>query len=317
MSCGRIALERAGIKVNNYFASEIDKYSQIVSQNNYPDIIRLGDVREVNGKNLPEIDLLIGGSPCQSFSFAGKMNGMSTKENIETISLEQYLELKKNDFEFNGYSYLFWEYARLLKELKPKYFLLENVKMLKKWSDIISNTLGVEPIMINSSLVSAQSRKRLYWTNISDVGQPEDKNIFLQDILEDGIGVEYNRKEKERKEINKALTLCSSDWRGINRNQNQTAVRIYTLPHGYMRESIGEKDKYPSLCAQRPDTKHLIQNGKKWRRLSVLECERLQTLPENYTAGVSNTQRHKMIGNGWTVDVISHILTYLNKKEIL
>jgi DNA (cytosine-5)-methyltransferase 3A len=162
MSCGQIALNRSGIKYNNYFASEVDKHAIKVTQANYPDTIQLGCVKNVNPENLPKIDLLIGGSPCQGFSFAGKQLNFEDER-----------------------SKLFFEYVRLLKEIKPNYFLLENVKMKKEYQDVISSYLGVEPIFIDSSLVSAQSRKRLYWTNIPNVVQPDDKGICLSDILID------------------------------------------------------------------------------------------------------------------------------------
>jgi DNA-cytosine methyltransferase len=163
MSGGRQALERAGIKVDNYFASEIDKYAIQVTMANYPDTIQLGSVTELDGYSLPKIDMLIGGSPCQSFSFAGKRKGMSTKCETEILTLDQYLELKNEGFEFEGQSFLFWEYMRLLNEVKPKYFLLENVMMSEKWEKILTQAIGINPIMINSSLVSAQNRKRFYW----------------------------------------------------------------------------------------------------------------------------------------------------------
>lgn len=160
ISCGQIALNRIGISYDNYFASEIDKYAIKVTQHNYPNTIQLGDVTTVKGENLPKIDLLIGGSPCQGFSFAGK-------------------QLNFND----PRSSLFFEFVRLLKEINPKYFLLENVKMKKEYQDVISSYLNVEPIEINSSLVSAQNRTRLYWTNIEDITKPNNKNIQLQDVL--------------------------------------------------------------------------------------------------------------------------------------
>ena len=180
ISCGRLALERAGIPIEKYYASEICDYSIKIAKKNFPEIIEIGDVRNVEGENFKNIDIVIGGSPCQSFSFAGKMDGMATKdEKIDITSLEQYLDLKNKGFEFEGYSYLFWEYVRILKEVKPKYFLLENVKMAEKWKNVITDALGVEPIMINSELVSAQSRERLYWTNIPNIEQPEDKHIYI------------------------------------------------------------------------------------------------------------------------------------------
>ena len=161
MSCGQIALERAEIKYDNYFASEIDKYAIQVCKSNYPNTKHIGDVTLVKGSDLPKIDLLIGGSPCQGFSFAGKQLNFEDQR-----------------------SKLFFEFVRLLNELKPKYFLLENVKMKKEHQNVITKYLGVKPVMINSSLVSAQSRKRLYWTNIPEINHPEDMGILLSSILE-------------------------------------------------------------------------------------------------------------------------------------
>lgn len=201
ISCCYMALKKAEIQFDKYIASEVDKYAQKASQYNFPNIIRVGDVRNVN-INEP-IWLLAGGSPCQSFSFAGKMNGMSTKDSIDVVTLEQYLDLKEKCFEFEGQSYLFWEYVRILKETKPKYFFLENVEMPEKWEKLISKTLGVNPIKINSSLVSAQNRVRLYWTNIglepsglfgdlqSIIPQPKDKGIFIKDILQEQVDEKY------------------------------------------------------------------------------------------------------------------------------
>lgn len=211
MSNGQIALKKAGINYEKYYASEIDKYAQIVSKANFPETIYLGDVRNINVNDLPKIDLLIGGSPCQSFSFAGKRKGMSTKDNIEILTLNQYLELKNAGFKFEGQSYLFWEYVRILNECKPKYFLLENVIMSEKWERVISKTLGVNPIKINSNLVSAQNRERLYWTNIgmiptglfgdleSIIQQPKDKGIYIKDIIENEVDQKYFLSEKNDK----------------------------------------------------------------------------------------------------------------------
>jgi len=218
MSCGQQALERAGIKVDNYFASEIDKYAIQVTMANYPNTKQLGSVVDLNGFDLPKIDLLIGGSPCQSFSFAGKRKGMSTKDEQEILTLEHYLQLKEEGFEFEGQSYLFWEYMRLLNETKPKYFLLENVKMSKKWKDILSKAIGVEPILINSNLVSAQNRQRLYWTNIglnpvglygdlqSIIEQPQDKGILLKDILQDNPNAKFYLSDKMVQYVSKSGT---------------------------------------------------------------------------------------------------------------
>lgn len=268
MSCGQIALERAGIKVN-YYASEIDKYAIKVTQANYPNTIQLGDITKINGKDLPKIDLLIGGSPCQGFSFAGK-------------------QLNFNDQR----SKLFFEYIRLLKECKPKYFLLENVRMKKEYQDIISNHLNVEPIKINSNLVSAQNRLRLYWTNIPDVKQPKDKKIFLKDILDNNqSNYDFYKDYQMKKWYNKE----------------------YKYKNTYVVENINKKSR--TLVASAGNTGSgapKIWYNETFRFLTVLEHERLQTVPDNYTKSVSKSQAKKMLGNGWTVDVIAHIFNNLN-----
>ena len=207
-SGGQQALDRLGIKVDNYFASEIDKYAIKVTMANYPNTIQLGSVVNVDGYSLPKINLILGGSPCTNFSFAGKRKGMSTKDEQEILTLEHYLELKAEGFEFEGQSYLFWEYMRLLNECKPTYFLLENVEMGEKWEKVLSKAIGVNGIHINSALVSAQNRKRIYWTNIglepsglfgdleSIIPQPKDQGILLRDILETEVDEKYFLSEK-------------------------------------------------------------------------------------------------------------------------
>lgn len=291
MSCGQIALDKLGIKVDNYYASEIDKYAIKVAKANYPDMVHLGDVRDVKAEDLPQIDLLIGGSPCQGFSFAGKQLNFDDPR-----------------------SKLFWEYVRLLKELKPKYFLLENVKMKKQSLDVISEALGVEPIFINSNLVSAQNRQRYYWTNIPMDGLPEDKGIKLKDILEDG----YVDRDKSH-------CLDANYFKGGNLRLYFEKYRRQLVfsedglchvgdadlnGHDYVKRVYHPEGKAPSLCAASGgnlEPKTYISPDK-WRKLTPLECERLQTVPEGYTNHVSNTQRYKMLGNGWTVDVITHIM---------
>lgn len=192
MSCGQIALRDMGITPEVYYASEVDKFAIAQTQLNFPDTIQLGDVRLIDPTQLGHIDLLIGGSPCQSFSFAGKRVGMATKENEKVLSLERYLELKEQGFEFEGQSYLFWEYMRILTELRklnPNIkFLLENVKMKKEWEKVLTDVIGVPGVHIDSSLVSAQKRKRIYWTNIAQIEQPEERGLLLRDILQVGGG---------------------------------------------------------------------------------------------------------------------------------
>ena len=362
MSCGQIALNKLGIKYDKYFAAEIDKYAMQVTQHNFPDTVQLGDVqfvtKETFGNN--NIDLLVGGSPCQGFSFAGKQLNFDDPR-----------------------SALFFEFVRLLKELKPKYFLLENVKMKKESQDIISKYLGCEPIEINSSLVSAQTRKRLYWTNIPNVSQPEDKGVVLRDVIESGY--------VDKRMVNEGKSHCLTArypgavwWNSIERRQ-RTMISLeqvddklrhpeatkkgyaeagedegldLTFPKSKTRRGRAMKDKSNCLtaasqemgvvtcdmvasqgkepikediekgsCLLARDYKgfgnqaqtgvRLIDGDKKlsWRKLTPLECERLQTVPDGYTLvmeddkqKVSNSQRYKMLGNGWTVDVITHIL---------
>ena len=322
MSCGRVALERIGVKVDKYYAAEIDKYARGVAQYNYPDTIQLGDVRNINGFMLEfihgcnSIDLLIGGSPCQGFSFAGKQLNFDDPR-----------------------SKLFFEYVRLLKELKPKYFLLENVRMKKESQDVISKFLGVEPIAINSNLLSAQNRHRLYWTNIPGVEQPEDKGLLLEDILEDGEAIKdkanallasysTNIKIPVIKTNNKSQCLDANYAKGAdNHGQRTGCIQMGYADikgHDMIRRVYSTKGKSPTLtavCGGNQERKIAI-DAKHWRKLTPIECERLQTLDDNYTGkgiinnkivDISNAQRYKMIGNGWTVDVIVHIFKFFSK----
>lgn len=294
MSCGQIALERAGIKIDKYFASEVDKYAMKITEKNYPNTTQLGDVTKWGEWDIPKMDLLIGGSPCQGFSFAGKQLSFDDPR-----------------------SKLFFEFVDVLKNYKPKYFLLENVKMKKEYQDIISGHLGLEPIEINSTLVSAQNRARLYWTNIPNVTQPNDKGILLKDIIENEV-YEYSRKTGVGKRLMKSIPLLASDWRGLNRNQKQNAVAVNRCiqvgeadlkGHDIIKRVYSIEGKSPSLTTMQGGHREpkIALNDTEWRALTPLEMERLQTVPDNYTEGVSNTQRKKMLGNGWTVDVIAHI----------
>lgn len=418
MSCGQIALERAGIKYDKYFASEIDKHAIKVTQHNYPDTIQIGDVTKVKGTDLPKIDLLIGGSPCQGFSFAGKQLNFDDPR-----------------------SKLFFEYVRLLHECKPKYFLLENVKMKKEYQDVITEHLGrylypedeweiieFNCVEINSSLLSAQNRKRIYWTNIPGVTIPNDKGILLKDIVHEnesldtalcGNYAEWFAKNaefqlgKKYSSLNpeKAITMTARQYANWNGNYWFETLSEYIVPFdktlqildkevekgkvGYFRKDSQANrvyyihDKAVTLCGEAgggaakmgqylfghtkknsqgdrvyteeeksaclnassggtagvgnilfggitPDRIEKRQNGQRFndgkkfytltaqdkhgiliegyiRKLTPIECERLQTVPDNYTEGVSNTQRYKMLGNGWTVDVIAHIFKGLKE----
>lgn len=326
ISCGQLALQRAGIKVDRYLASEVDKYAIKITQKNFPDTEQLGDVKNVWAKKLPKIDLLIGGSPCQDLSIAK-------------------VGRKGLDGERSG---LFWHYVRLLRTCKPKYFLLENVaSMSKDNKQKITEVLGVEPIMINSALVSAQQRKRLYWTNIPNITQPEDKGLVLADVLENGLPCEEKAmtitasyggailsdtlKRKRKSMIfnpyNNKLNTEKSASLGTNpqcqtSKCGQVVIKPIQLVGGGQAQRIYDV-KGKSICLSAngggggaktglykidlPDGQYTV------RKLTPIECERLQTLPDNYSEGISNTQRYKCIGNGWTVDVIAHIFGFIKE----
>lgn len=375
MSCGMLALERAGIKVGRYYASEIDKYAQIVSNANYPNIIRVGDVTKWRewGINWFEIDMVIAGSPCQGFSFAGKQLAFDDPR-----------------------SKLFFEFVDILKFVRlfnPNVkFLLENVKMKKDHLNTISEYMEVEPICINSSLVSAQNRVRYYWTDIAKIDQPIDRGILLKDILIDGsnniggmrgryivdgkrqdhkmkvAGLTTQRIEERTDNKSNCLTTVAKDnlvlrpalkehsnnslckhvsnaldinahdstkrvysrdgkapclvtMQGGNQqpkvlcNETENKGKSYTLTASYSGavawNSVERKQKTMVPVCESSKVDPNVYNGVYYRKLTPLECERLQTVPDDYTAHVSNSQRYKMLGNGWTVDVIAHIFSYL------
>jgi len=418
MSCGQLALNRLGIKVDKYYASEIDKYAIQVTQANFPETIQVGDVCNLKAEDYQDIDLILAGSPCQGFSFAGKQLAFDDPR-----------------------SALFFEFIRLLKEIKPKYFLLENVKMKKEFLEVITDQVSacypefqgkdlfggkIEPILINSALVSAQSRQRYYWTNIPNVEQPDDLGIVLRDVLEDESQADLvgnNGREAFKENIQKGTALLARDWKGWNTygmtgvqttpkqvgiasdiNGHDILKRVYS-PDGKSPtlNTMGGGNREPKVVSggafrgrayddkgKRMDkngnsvankTKQMLEmrrddkanaittvgkdsivvsektnqinpskkasgrqpyiqdrvfhkDGKShaltesfadrtnvgehsdltWRKLTPLECERLQTVPDNYTDHVSKTQRYKMLGNGWTVSVISHILSNMESQ---
>jgi DNA (cytosine-5)-methyltransferase 3A len=302
ISCGQIALERAGIKVKQYYASEINKHAIIVTQRNYPNTIQLGSVVDVNPEDLPKIDLLIGGSPCQSFSMLGKRHGMSTVSKQNILTLDDYLDFKGQGYEFQGQSYLFWEYVRLLRSLNPRYFLLENVLMLKQWEKVITHALDVVPIFINSNLVSAQDRKRLYWTNIPFNPNIKDKNIVATDIKDGDDGyIRPAQMSYISKEIVEGITKYTKYARYID--GKFPCITTSCGSPWPLGSSIWIRDK--EFIFERPFPTNDV------KPLTVKEAERLQTLPDDYTAGIAKTHRYAAIGNGWTVDVIAHIFKSL------
>ncbi len=294
ISCARVALDRVGIPVEAYYASEIDEYAMQVSAKNYPDIIQVGDIKDLNGSkfhgiSLPRIDLLIGGSPCQDLSIAKK-------------------DRKGLDGDRSG---LFWEYVRILKEVKPKFFILENVNsMPKEAKQLITETLGLEPIMINAGLVSGQQRKRLFWTNILNVTQSEDWEIFLKDVVEENVDEKYflSKEACERAiENRKSKTFHTGKRRGpmvLDRLENGKALTLTT--------NCGSGENRANNIIR---SNQNIKSG--FRNLIPIECERLQGLPDNYTEGVSNSQRYKMLGNAFNVDVVAHILSFITPQITL
>ena len=420
MSCGQLALQRLGIEVDTYYASEIDKYAIQVTQANFPETIQVGDVCQLKAEDYQDVDLILAGSPCQGFSFAGKQLAFDDPR-----------------------SALFFEFIRLLKEIKPKYFLLENVKMKQQFQDVITEQVSacypdfeggdlfgsqIKPILINSALLSAQNRQRLYWTNIPNIEQPEDKGMVLRDILEDnfdserdksyctdanyykGASVEQYQKKSKRQLVskpkqvgiatdikghdilkrvyspdgksptlnsmgggNREPKVVSGAWRArsvkdgkrvawketkpqqmleLRKDQKSNSIGLVQKDSVVVKDLVEEerivvdKEKRQLLIAEATKKGYtVIEDGDcfdisypnsktrrgrnmkykcnalttvnqnymrfenlSWRKLTPLECERLQTVPDNYTNHVSNTQRYKMLGNGWTVDVIAHIL---------
>lgn len=265
MSCGQIALDELGIKVNNYFASEIDEKAIKVTMANYPNTIQLGDITKINGSEFSNIDLLIGGSPCQGFSFAGHQLNFDDPR-----------------------SALFFEYVRLMKELKPTYFLLENVGMSKKSEAVITKYMGVEPITINSDVFTPQLRKRLYWTNIPQTWNERTKKFAekykyrfkLNDILESG-----------NVDRDKAYCIDANYGKGSN-------LKAYY-----------EKSRRQIVFVGKGEGKHEVKDGKDYyyRLLTPTEVERLQGVPEGYTDHVAKIHRYHMLGNGWTIPVIKYL----------
>lgn len=340
IECALVALQKNGVQVDRYFSSEVDRYAIQITQKNHPEVHHIGDVRNIHGDEKQEkpqyifvtddkgtitshftggIDLLIGGSPCQDLSIA--------KANRKGLDGDR--------------SSLFWEYVRVLRETKPKWFILENVaSMPQEAKDIITKEMGVEPIMINAALVSAQNRKRLFWTNIPNVTLPEDRGIYLKDIILDGttedlkslcITATYSRKSESDYRKRGTGQMIQIGNIGTNAQAHRvyspegksctlsalgggqgakTGLYITQRPRG-KNNGNNHHEKSPTVTSSRFEQNNHLQDGEMLRKLHPIECERLQGLPDNYTEGVSNTQRYKMIGNGFNVDVIAHILTFI------
>lgn len=311
MSCWQLALKMLWITDYKYYASEIEKYPMQVAKHNFPDTIHIWDVTKVTRDTIQDgVDIIIWGSPCQWFSFAGKQLNFDDPR-----------------------SKLFFEFARLVNEFKPKYFMLENVKMKKEFQAVISeNLFWVQPVVINSSLLTAQNRTRLYWVGKLqedwtykqvDIPQPEDKWILLKDILEDNVDEKYNLSDTQYDKLkayesNSRLSplewksYCLNTMQGGHRQPKiQMNVRINEFS-SFNQDNVfcGADDKVPTLT-----TRDLVLRPKTYsvwiRKLTPLECERLQWVPDNYSSMVSNSQRYKMLWNGWTVPVIAHIFKHL------
>ncbi len=281
ISCGQLALQRAGIKINEYYASEINPNSIKITQNNFPNTVQLGDITKIRNDNVSNlnINILIGGSPCENLSITA----------IDRPEVANGLKGEKSS--------LFFEYIRLLKIIKPKYFFLENVNSMKESErDIITKTIGVNPIMINSNLVSAQDRERLYWTNIQGVQQPKDKNILLKDIMQQNVDEKYYYNKPFifhglDKKVCATLEINSTDMCKRVYNPNFKCATLTAVRGGYQEKKV-------------------YDNGRV-RKLTPIEYERLQTLPDDYTKGISDNERRSVCGDGWTIDVIEHIFRYI------
>jgi DNA (cytosine-5)-methyltransferase 3A len=289
ISCGQVALKKCGIEITNYFASEIDKHAIKVTQHNHPDTKQLGDVKKVKGEDLPKIDLLIGGSPCQGFSFSGKQLNFEDPR-----------------------SKLFFEFVRMVKELKPKYWMLENVDMKQEYQDVISEHLGEQPKKLNSTKTSAQNRVRLYWANFK-ITEPEDKEIGLEDVLEDNsmpnkasiLGRRLDKRGK-RQDYDKSVPITQClEVRASNRNKSNCLTTVAkdtvltAMPIGRHQDAYG---KYP------PNIKL------PYRDYTAIERCRLMNLPDNYCEQISLNQTVKATGNAWDVGMITHIFNQIPLK---
>lgn len=286
-SCGQMALNHAGIPFKKYFASEINTDSIAITLKNYPKTIQLGDIMKIKAKDLPKIDLIFAGSPCTDLSRAGKQLGMATLCGIKVTNYEQYLKLKKEGKEFTE-SCLFWEFIRLVKELKPKYFFLENTKMNSMWLYLITKELGVEPVLINSSLLSAQNRDRYYWTNLPGFVYPKDKGITFDQIVSGGIS-------------------CGKRGREVGRTSDNKKI--------WERNLTYRSDGKANCVVTSPSSTNLYEKNGIIQPITIEMAEKLQTWPIGYTnvPGLSKASKYHALGNGWTKNVIVHFLKCASK----
>ena len=327
-----LALNKAGIKVKKYYASEIDKHAIHQSQINFPGIKHLGDIRRITKDNLPSrIDLVIGGSPCQSFIFTGSHEGESGMEELEITTLNDYLSLKNEGFNFKSENCLFWEFVRVLEEVKKNNpdvkFLLENVGVGKKWEDVITAAIGTKPYRINSKRVSGQNRKRLYWTNICEViiwDVYKDNAHPLYEYLEDEpvekdcfLPIESVEKILDRMDVKSVpKTIPLGVWLPYDDYNHKFPKCITKI--GTVRQTFGNKAPANGykLIRERVTGAIEFKDAKNVdiRILTPTECANLQTIPKNYQWDVSDRQMYKLLGNTWTVDVVAKIVGYLKRK---
>ncbi len=314
----RSALQLAGLNVSRYYSSEIDINAITIANNNFPgdNEYRLGDLTKLTDAKLhelPHIELMVGGSSCTDLSAAGLTKGLSTISGEEILTLESYIKLKEEGHVFFGQSYLFFEFVRIMSVVKPTYFLVENVKMSSKWLSVFEQTLGVTAILINSSLLVPQNRERYYFTNIPNVTQPEDTKPQLKDTLETDVlyntmgtvehnGVVYSLDKTIKPQIRNNIVNNISQIISCTKDFHTMKIGVTS---GWSDNKIA-LTKTPTLRASNNAT-YILDNNNVFRRLTVVERERLQGLPDNYTAGVSDTARVKATGNGFTEPVIAHI----------
>ena len=352
MSCGQIALRDMGISIDKYYASEIDDFAIRQTKLNFPNTIQLGDVRLLNASKLGHIDLLIGGSPCQSFSFAGRRIGMATTSHELITSLPRYMQLKAQGFEFAGESYLFWEFVRIWQDVRiinpSVIFILENVEMGKRWESIIDRAIGIRGIHINSSLVSAQERKRIYWSNLrtmrtdlfghpcTAIPLPKNRGILLRHILDTDVPKRFYLKNEV------SSTLLQHILSSVHDSEEQDA-QIGKMSHEdrHNHRPLGRRHiRQLNPCTESNNRQPYQQNrvydtegkapalmvgvggrtikilvhdsdGYRIRRLTPTECARLQTIPDWYRWNISAMQQYRLLGNGWTIEIIKHLFSFL------